>query len=256
MTVVFTSSNSAISAQPIDLIQSAYQELGINPIEEPVTRGNAAWGLEKLQRLIDNLNAQREMIFSLSFQLFNLTANHAPHTIGPAGDFQAPYRPVQVVSASFILNSGSANPVDTPIRIRDADWWAANPIKSLTSSIVTDLYYDPASPLGNLNFYPISNINNPVRLELWNSLTQALDLVTPLGFVQGYWDLIVTNLALSLAPSFNIQPSPYLAKMANDAIETVMDNNNKAPRIVTNSGMPGSPGDGRPDYNFLTGLRE
>ena len=255
MTVSFTSGNNAVSVAPADLILSAMLEAAILGAGDKMSALEASWGLEKLQRLIDSYNAIREIIFNVGFNLFTMQASHNPHTIGPAGDFVTPIRPVKIVSASFILNS-SGFPTDAPINIRDNQWYAALPNKSLSTSISTDLYYDPAGPLGNCNFYPICNIANPVRLEFWNSLPQAIDLVTQLGFVQGYWDLIVYNLAVRLCPSFGKEPSQALVAMAKESLSAIVVNNNEPPRIDTDNGTPSSGRIGRPDFNFLTGLRE
>lgn len=257
MPASFGNSDAAVSVTAADLIASALYEIGVQAAGEPIEPQDAAWGLEKLQRQIDQWNARRELIFSTSFNLYTLLANHAPHTIGPGGDFKEPVRPVTIVSASFVLNGGSANPVDTPITLRDDAWWAANPLKSLASSVVTDLYYDAASPLGNLNFYPIPNASFPVRLEIWSSLAQAVSLATKLGFVQGYWDAIVLDLAVRLAPSFQMPVTPEMREGWNRAMRIIEANNDKAPRISTDGGgMPSSEHRGRPDFNFLTGLRE
>lgn len=257
MTVQFTNSNQAVSVTPYDLIKAAMKDAAILGIGEELSAPEAADGLEKLQRLIDTLNAMREMIFSVSFQQFNLQANHSPHTIGPSGDFNVPLRPVRIQSASFILNSGTNNPVDTPIKVRGDRWWADNPLKSMQSSIVTDLYYSPDQPLGNCYFWPICNIANPVRLQIWLNLTQAIDLQTPIGFVQGYWELIVSSLAIALCPMFGREASPTLAAVNQRAMRAVFDNNDGPPTITTDgSGMPSSGHGGRPDFNFLTGLRE
>lgn len=252
----FTNSNAAVLVTAADLIKAALLESGIIGSGEPLEPEDAEWGLEKLQREIDQFNARRELIFSYGFALYTLKANHAPHTIGPGGDFNVPIRPVKILSARFILNSGSTSPVDSPIDIRDEAWWAANPLKSLISSIVTDLYYDKAGALGNLNFFPICNIANPVRLETWSSLAQAVSLTTKLGFVQGYWDAVVCDLAVRLCPSYDQPVSSDLREQWNRAMRIIEANNDKPPRIQTNSGMPGSDRGGRPDFNFLTGLRE
>jgi hypothetical protein len=254
---VLTPGNAAVQVTPQRLITSALMEPGILAAGEKLSAQDGAWGLEKLQRLIDQFNARRELIFSVGFNLFTTVANLAPHTIGPGGNFNVPIRPVQIISASFLLNTGSNNPVDTPIRIRDEAWWAANPLKSLTSSIITDLYYDPAPQLGNLNLYPICNVANPVRLEYWNSLPQAVNLQTVLGFVQGYWDAIVLDLAVRLCPSYNRPVPADLQKQRDAAMSAIFANNDKAPRINTeSSGMPSARRSGRPDFNFLTGMRE
>ncbi len=257
MAVIFSPNNAAVSAAASDLVYSALLELGVQTAGEPIEPQDAQLGLEKLQRLIDQFNARRELIFSHSFLQFNLQANHAPHTIGPNGDFQLPIRPIEIVSAAFILNSATSTPIDSPfLNIRDDDWWARNPLKSMTSSIVTDLYYDAASPLGNCNFWPICNIANPVRLEIWNSLAQAVSLNTKLGFVQGYWDAVVTDLAVRCSSAFQRRVSEELRENWNRAMRIIQANNDRPPKIQTDSGMPSSRSGGRPDFNFLTGLKE
>ncbi len=255
-----TFSGSSVTALAAARIKSAAEEIGAVWPGGAVAAADARWALEALQRIIDQWNAKRAMIFSVGFETYNLTPNLGPHTIGPTGNFNtgpaANYRPVRIGSASFVLNPGGATAVDLPIQMRDKDWWAANPLKSLTSSIITDLYYDPAQPDGNLNFFPICNTNGVVRLQQWNSLAQALTLATKLGLVQGYWEALVTTLALSLCPSFEKQPSPVLAARQAAAVRIIFANNDPAPRIDTMSGTPGTAGTGRPDFNFLTGMRE
>ncbi len=220
MTVTLTNSNNAVSALAIDIIQGALEDIGVLAEGEKVSAGELAVSLPRLQRWIDQVNARRELIYSISFNTYNVTANHAPHTIGPNGDFNIPLRPVRIQSASFLLNSGSQT-VDTPIRIRDENWWAANPVKSLQSSIITHLYYDPAAPLGNINFWPICTTGNPVRLEIWNSLAQPISANSSLALPQGYWDATVLSLARKLCPVFNKPFSPDLREQWNQAMRII-----------------------------------
>jgi len=242
-----------------DIITAALREIQVVSASETPDAEDSAWGLQKLQRAVDQFNARRDLIFSVSLQSFTLRANHAPHTIGPGGDFNIPLRPVLIKGAVFILNGASANPVDTPIHIRDSKWWLDNPLKSLTSQIVTDLYYDPSLTLGTLNFFPICTAANPIRLEFWNSLTQPITLDTILAFPQGYWEATVIDLAVRLCPSFEKPVSQDLREQWNRAMRIIEANNEHPPRIDTNGGgMPDAnrQNDCRPDFNFLTGLRE
>jgi hypothetical protein len=258
MAVVFTAQNQAVTATAQDIVAAALLEIQITAAGENPNPEDAGWGLQKLQRLIDQWNARRELIYSIGFQQFTLVANLAPHTIGPGGTFQLSTRPVTIASASFILNAtAGGTPVDAPIAIKDKDWWAANPTKTLLSAITTHLYYEPTAPLGTLNFWPICNVANPVRLELWNSLQQAISLGTTLGFAAGYWDAVVTDLAVRLCPSFGKQVSPDLREQWNRAMRIIEANNDAPPRIDTDcGGMPNTRKGARPDFNFLTGLRE
>lgn len=259
MSAIFTTGSNAISISARDLVASALLEIGVLSAGETPSAEDSAWSLQKLQRQIDQWNARRELIFSVGFQLFTMKANHSPHTIGPGGDFDIPLRPTAIVGWNFILNGASANPVDVPAHIRDDQWWQDNPLKSLASTISTDLYYSPDVPLGNCYFFPICQQANPVRLQIWSSLQQAVTLDTKLGFVQGYWDAVVCDLTVRLCPSFNKPVSSDLREQWNRAMRIIEANNDGPPRINTNGGgMPASHGnnDCRPDFNFLTGLRE
>lgn len=257
MTVAFTNTNNAVSALASDIAQGALEDIGVLYAGQLISPAALSVALPRLQRWIDQVNARRELIFSISFLQFTLTPNHSPHTIGPNGDFNLPLRPVRIVGANFILNAGSSNPIDSPvIRIMDEDWWQRNPTKSLQSSIVTHLYYDPATPLGNLNFWPTCNVSNPVRLEVWNSLAQPINAQSALALPPGYWDAAVLTLAKKMCPLFNRPFPPDLQSDWNKAMRIIEANNDKPPRIDTDMGSPNNRKGGRPDFNFLTGLRE
>ncbi len=258
MTVSFTAANSSVSAKALDIITSALLEAQILAIGQDVPGNQATWGLEKLQRLIDQTNARQNLIYNVNFLRFTLQTNHSPHTIGPAGDFNVPLRPVNIVGATLILNSGGQE-VDTPISIRNDQWWKANPVKNQSSTIATDLYYSPDIPLGNAYFWPKVTQVNDVRLEVWVNLTQAVALATSLGMPAGYWDWIITELAIQMLPGFGQEPSAALMRNNKQALDAILPNNSDPPIISTaGQGIPDGShiSRGRPDFNFLTGLRE
>ena len=256
MTVAFTNTNNAVAALASDIVQAALEEISVLAEGEKVSASDLAVGMSRLQRWVDQVNARRELIYSITFNLYNLIPNHSPHTIGPNGDFNIPSRPVRIESAAFILNPGGTQAVDMPIHIRDDQWWAGLPVKSLATPIVTDLYYSPDAPLGNLNFWPICTIANPVRLQIWSSVAQPIAPQSKLMLPPGYWDATVLSLARKLCPMFNRQWTPDLKEMWNHAMRIIEANNNKPPRLNLDIGSPNSRKGGRPDFNFLTGLRE
>lgn len=257
MTVVFGGVSGNVSAPASDIAAAALLEIGVTAAGDQAPNAeDSAWAIQKLQRQIDQWNAQESLVFGVNFSQFTLIPNHAPHTIGPGGDFNLPTQPVKVNSARFVLNSLGPNPVDSLIEIKDKDWWAANPTKSQISSITTHIYYETGAALGQANFWPICNVANPVRLEIWNTMPQALTPNTVLGFVAGYWDAMVLDLAVRLCPSFEKPVSPDLREQWNRAMRVISANNAIPPRMDTDAGMPNSRRGGRPDFNFLTGMRE
>lgn len=255
MTTTFTLTNSSVAVAPLDIIQAALLELNAIAAGEPVpSNDDTLWGLQKLQRLIDRWNAERDKIFTTAFNLFTMPANMQPISIGPGGQFQMNQRPVKLNSASLLLPNGGPTSTDLKLTVQDAQWWAAQTIKNLTSSISTDVYYDAANPLGNLFFWPISTVSLQVRIEAWVALTQAVDLTTRLLMPQAYWDAIVLSLAVQLAPSYEKVASEDLKAERLEAVRAIEGNNATAPKInLDGSGLPTSNGAGRTNDNFLTG---
>lgn len=241
-----------------DIVTDAMREILVIGATETPSNEDMDAGVTRFNRMMDRWAAQQIYAFNVNFATFNLQANHSPHTIGPGADFNVAQRPVYIASSRLVLGSG-VTAVDLPMDIRDDDWWADNPLKAMQSSIPNNLYYSPDWPNGNCYFWPVSTQIYTVRLELWGTIvgpgsTQDTAFTLP----PGYWDAVVQNLALLLAPAFGsaAQVSPLLVSQAKDALRAILQNNNKPPRISTDSGMANSRRSGRPDFNFLTGLRE
>lgn len=255
--MTISASNYSISATARDIVTSALRELDVVGAEETPSAAEAARGLEKLQRLIDQWNARRSLIYNVNFASYVLLTNTQPITIGPGGNFNVAIRPVRIVAASLILTSVTPN-VDAPqLNIRDDAWWAAQTVKGLTSTLPTDLYYSPDSPLGNLYFWPIPTQANSVRLETWVNLAQAVNLNTSLGMPAGYWDAVILTLARNLAPAFGsgaVAAAAALEPQRREAIRAIEANNNASPRIASaDYGMKSSNNRPRPSFNYYSG---
>ena len=252
----FTSSNSSVTAKASELATSALTELNVVSQGQAASPGDAAWALEKLQRLIDRINARREMIYNVNFSQYTLQTDHTPTTIGPGGDFDVPLRPVRLVSCQLVLTDNTPN-VTIPMGVRDDDWWAANQIKGLTSTLPTDVYYSPDTPLGNLNFWPVPTAVNDVILETWVGITQAVGLATNIALPPAYWDYLVLALARDLTSSFGpgaVEIVSGAAFQANyrDALKAMESNNETSHRLQSGVPKSGKPGV-RPGFDFLTG---
>jgi hypothetical protein len=255
----FTPTNASVSALVSELVRSALLEINAIQADETPSAADAAWGQEKLQRLIDQYNARRPLIYNVNFATFTLQANHSPHTIGPGGDFDVAVRPVELVAAALVLVNGGTQ-TDLPLYLGDDAWWAYQvQIKNLISTLPTGVYYSPDTPLGQLFFWPIPTVTNLVRLETWVGLAQAVNQGTRIAMPQGYWDALVLSLAKTLAPSFGaaalaIVSSPIFLDNWKVAMNAIEGNNQQSPRSSNiQSGMPNKNPASRPGFNFLTG---
>jgi len=244
---------NSISVKSGDIIKAAMQEIGaLSPGEQP-SLDDSAWVLQKLQRLIDRYNAMRPMVYSDTFTQFTLQVNHQPHTIGPGADFDVIQRPIDIPTIGLIL-VGSTTPVEVPLQRRDKDWWAAQTIKSLSSTLPTDYYYSPDWPNGSINFWPVPTAVNDVLIQSRSVLAQIDNYNQTFSMPPAYWDAVVYPLAVSLCPSFERQASPDLQALASQSIRAVEGNNISSPRLFSDSPSQSGTNRSRPDFNFLTGL--
>jgi hypothetical protein len=251
--------------QALDLIIDAMIEIGmLAPGEDDnVDPSTAQWAFRKLNYRLDEWAAEDVFVYSEIFDVFQLIANHTPHTIGPgnglvAADFSVEQRPVLIAGASLLLPGTGGNVVDTPIDVEDDDWWQENPVKTLTSTLPTHLYYSPDNPNGNCYFWPSSTIAYQVRLRIWTVLRQFQTINDPIDGSGGsgilppaYRTALMLSLAEDMQTPAGKQADASLAQRAMKARAAVMGNNQGPPRISTiDGGMPSA--QKRQKFNFLT----
>ena len=251
-----TPNSQTVSA--LDIISAAFRELGVLDANENPSAADGQWGLQKLQRIIDRYNARLPMIYNVNFTTFTLPAGNNPFTIGPNATFDCVQRPVSIPSIGLVLDGGTPG-VEIPLNPRDQNWWANNRIKNLTSTLPTDYYYSPdwlvqedGSQWGQIFFWPEPTASHQIILQSRQVLAIYTAITDDFTLPPGYWDLIVYELAISLAPSFGKQPDQILLAGRKEALKAVQTNNISSPRLC--SDVPSGKVGGRPDFSFLTGL--
>lgn len=245
----------------LDIITDALIENGMLAPGETPDGETGQWAFRQLNDLLDVWAARKVYVYSTNFVQYTLTPNHSPHTIGPTGDFVVPARPVRIENCAVRLNfSGSF--VDAPrLRIRDADWWAGNSVKEITSTICTDLYYDNAWENGNLFFWPVVSVALPILLETWQAIAQLNAINDPIGgpagpntLPQAYRAAMKYTLAEMLCPGGEKEVHPMLAEKARAANKAVFGNNNAPPRIETRDAGMAKGGSRKPIFNWVSGM--
>lgn len=147
-------------------------------------------------------------------------------------------RPEAIHDANIILNNLSPV-VKCPLRIRDKDWWIANSIPSVPTSIPTDLFYEPAFPNGEIRLWPLQNVTYGLELETWTNLAQFTSLTQQFWMPPGYEDAVTYGLAVSMAPSYGRPLDATLATLAVNAKGKIQTKNSQSPKMATrDSGIP------------------
>lgn len=203
---------------------------------------------KKALLIFDSWNARRDAVYADQFQTFTLTPSLQPHTIGPTGTFVTTQRPVTLEGARLIFAT-QGNP-STEIEVQDASWWSGRSLKSMTSDVPTDVYYEPDWPLGKLFFWPVPE--TAYQVELWTrQVFAALALTDPFSFPPGYQAAVTLTLAEDISGPFGKPISRDLERRAREARDVAFGNNLTVPRLVT-SGFE-TTGGGGASGNYLTG---
>lgn len=211
------------------------------------------WALGKVNRMFDKWNADPSARYSVGFASYTPTVSHQPHTIGPnSADWAVTQRPDKIYGANLILNT-STPAVRIPITVRDDHWWLNQSVQGLGSAIVTDLYYDPGWPNGNVYLWPIPTATYQIEL-MTDQLFGNLQMTDTLWLPFGYREAATLTLAELLAPgTVDAQVSSDLKTQARDARAVAFGNYMPARRIRTrDGGMPGG-GSRRGGYLYRTG---
>lgn len=211
-------------ATAADIINDALASLGV--IEEGQTGNSAqlAKGLEKLNDLIDSLNADKLTLFQEYEEIFTLTSA-SQYTIGASQTFNTT-RPERLISALFKQTSTSTR---FPIQIATKEEWDS--IGYLTTTGFPEvLWYDEAYPTGTINIWP--QYSGFLVLTSMRQITEFVTTATTFSLPPGYRKMLKTNLAVDLAPAVQSQIPPSIQEAAKKSLGSVKRKNIKNPQSL------------------------
>lgn len=206
-----------------NLCTTALGELGIVAAGEVPTGQEETDAFAALNRVVDAMAAERLQIFTITRTTWTITANDGTYQVGLTAAAGNPIvaRPVIVDHINFIDTSQDPD-LELPLTLLTDDAWALITVKSQTSTYPTLAYYNPTFPLGTIQLWPIPTSTTlqgalyaPAALAEFTSLDQ--DLALP----PGYYRMLVKNLAVDIAPSYERDVPPALAHQARESIKVV-----------------------------------
>jgi hypothetical protein len=203
----------------VDLITLALKDIGALGIGQAISAEDTADALATLNMMLGQWQGERLSVYHLVDTAIPSTGAQS-YTVGAGGNFNI-QRPIAINAAYARLNAGSATPIDYPIAVIDSrEDYSRIALKAL-QSFPSYVYYDPAFPLGNLIFYPVPNNTFELHIVTMEALPQFAAPATVVSLPPEYMAAIRYNLALYLAPSYQIEPQRALVQLAMNAKRVV-----------------------------------
>lgn len=236
------------------LIDGAFDLIQVTTPGESITNADAQDALRRLNQMI---NGWSNLPLTFPFtdrDVFTVSANVGTYSIGPGGDFDT-IRPTSIVGAGLLLN-GSSPPVEIPRGLMTDDMYEALQVKTLTSNLWTDVYYNPtySGGLGQIILWPIPTTGvNGCVLYRGDQIQGFANLTAEYDFPPGYADALEYNLAARLLTPYNVADPLVRSDIVQGAAKylSMIKVANVKPSDL---GMdPGLTQDRRYAYNILTG---
>ena len=228
----------------------ALNEIGVLSEGETMSAAYGALCLLRLQHQIDSWQAQRLTLALQRRTVFTLTSGTSTVTLGPAGATVTMSRPVWLNTVNYVI-PGSSPSVESPIGQMNEDAYAALSIKSLTSALPTQCFYQTSldTVLGSLFFWP--QVTQNVSIAIYDP--QGIGVPTTLDSIltgpPGYQEAFMYQLALRLVGPFGRPMPEALPALANEALTTIKRVNVRPGILGIDAALVPSAGGG---YNILT----
>lgn len=210
-----------------DLITRGMFDLGLLQEGEVPTAQQALDGFNALNDWIDSLGPDTLTIYTVTRTTWTITTA-ASYSVGTGGDINIarPISPDRIENIGYVNNN-----FPTPVEIQlgpclTEDAYALIPIKTYSVPYPTNFYYSPTFPYGTLIPFPIPSsagllgvIYTKTAISEFTALTQTVS-VPP-----GYRRFFRSQLAMELAPVFDVQPSAALVRIASLSEQAVKTGN-------------------------------
>lgn len=196
--------------------------------------------LDELNRLMGSLNCDRLFIYAIDEAQYPLTDSKASYTIGDStSDFNGP-RP-QLIEAANIF----AGTIPYRLALPDTAAWARMArIPFSGGTIPTTLYNDRAFPVSRLWLWPPPAAGLMLELYTWHQIPAVTAVTDGVTLPAQYFDALVLNLAVRLAPHFQRPLDPIVMQQARESLMRLESINAPQPvlEIPWSCGCSGSGG--------------
>lgn len=220
-------------ATALSLLKDAMFDLSVLGAGKTPTTNEQTDGLRRLNSMLDLWDTS-SILVPFNTQVTHTLDGSQSYTIGATGDIVTT-RPTYIISA-FVTH----NNIDYPVRVlRSRTEYDNIEDKSITG-IPRMLYYEPTLPDGTIFIWYTGDSSYSLKLNTRGQLTSFALISTDVTLAPGYEEAIYSNLAINLAPMFEVSVSAEVAKKAKDSLAMIKRLNRQSPVMTYDNAIPSS----------------
>jgi hypothetical protein len=207
------------------IIKTALLEVGGVDVTETPDADMAAFGLTKLNDLIDTWATEPTAAYNNHEVTVTLPSTTRSLTIGPGQSIDVE-RPIRIESAYVRLNN-----LDRPMEVVEKQEYDNVLIKGLGTAWPDIIWYDGGLPTGNVYVWPLASAPVELHLTVLNYVGEFASVTTSQTLAKGYRRALTLNLAVEMAPSLQLPVSADLLRRAGLAYKAIKRANSSVPQM-------------------------
>lgn len=172
----------------------------------------SANALVALNAMLDSWRNERLMCYAMQDETLSMVSAQTTYSIGPSGSDLTTTRPVEIEAAYITVSN-----LSYPVRLLNEEEYAAIVAKASSSTWPTHLWYSPTMPNGTITVYPVPNTTTTLNIITRIVVSAFSTVGDTVSLPPGWEDALACNLAVYLAPEWQLQPSQTAMKMAIDS---------------------------------------
>lgn len=228
------------------LIRRSLLLLGVISATEPLTADEAQDGLDALNALVASWSLERLTLYHIPRVDVPLQPSIGRYTWGPGGAIASP-RPLRLDGAVLRVDA-----MDWPVAVlSQTEYEQGVTLKGLESTYPCSVYYETAFPLGVLHVYFVPQMPYTLGLFPVVPLTQFGSIDATVTLPEGYERLLVSGLAIELAPMYNKEASPTIAGMLAEAKSAIKRTNAVTPLLGCDAALTAQGPHGMHDWTAI-----
>ena len=197
------------------LIRDALLDIGvISPIDR-ITAEMADDGLRKLNTLLQSWSVEKLLPYAPTLESFTLSTGVASYTWGSGGTW-ATTRPIEIVNMDVTVAG-----VSSPVFEMQLNTYSNIPVKTTTGT-PERFYFAPEYPLAKVYLYPAPASTYALSVNSFKPFASYTDLTDVISLPDEYMAPLELNLAIFLAPQYDMQISQVFYAEAQKAKDVLV----------------------------------